>query len=149
MRDLAAVTADLGIEYRIVGGEMVRLHVVTQDADIGVAAASACNPGLVPGLEALGYARPGAANRFVRTTDDDLRLVIDVLAPARARRLVANQQYGDIVLDEIPLSLALARQGEQIELTLTMLDGTTVSFTTVIPEINSSLCLKALGWGNR
>lgn len=50
MCDLAAVTADLGIEYRIVGGQMVRLHValagvadpvvrVTQDADMGIAAA--------------------------------------------------------------------------------------------------------------
>jgi hypothetical protein len=138
MRDLAAVTADLGIEYRIVGGQMVRLHValagvaepvvrVTQDADMGIAEASARNPGLVPGLEALGYARPDAANRFVRTTDDDLRLVIDVLAPAWGRRLVANQQYGDMVLDEIPgLSLALARPGEQIDLTVTLLDGTTV-----------------------
>jgi hypothetical protein len=108
MRDLAAVTADLGIKYRIVGGQMVRLHValagvaepvvrVTQDADMGIAEASARNPGLVPGLEALGYARPDAANRFVRTTD------------------------------EIPgLSLALARPGEQIDLTVTLLDGTTV-----------------------
>lgn len=93
MRDLAAVANDLGIEYRIVGGQMVRLHValagvaepvvrVTQDADMGVAAASARDPGLVPGLEALGYSRPDAANRFVRMTDSELRLVIDVLAPA-------------------------------------------------------------------
>lgn len=162
MRDLAAVADDVGIEYRLVGGQMVRLHValadvpepvvrVTQDADMGVAATSARDPALVPGLEALGYSRPAASNRFIRTTDDDLRLVIDVLAPAwRGRHLVPNQQHGDIVLDEIPgLSLALARPGEQIDLSVTMLDGTTMSYSVVIPEINSALCLKALGWSSR
>jgi hypothetical protein len=162
MRDLAAVANDVGIEYRLVGGQMVRLHValadvpepvvrVTQDADMGVAATSARDPALVPGLEALGYSRPGASNRFIRTTDDDLRLVIDVLAPAwRGRHLVPNRQHGDIVLDEIPgLSLALARPGEQIDLTVAMLDGPAMSFPIVIPEINSALCLKALGWSSR
>ena len=162
MRDLAAVADDVGIEYRLIGGQMVRLHValadvpepvvrVTQDADMGVAAASARDPALVSGLEALGYTRPGASNRFVRTTDEGLRLVIDVLAPAwRGRRLVPNQQHGDIVLDEIPgLTLALARPGEQVDLTVAMLDGTTMSFPIVIPEINSALCLKALAWSSR
>ncbi len=161
MRDLAAVADEVGIEYRLVGGQMVRLHValadvpepvvrITQDADMGVAAASARNPALVPGLEALGYTRPGASNRFIRRTDDGLRLVIDVLAPAWGRRLVPNQQHGDIVLDEIPgLAFALARPGEQIDLTVTMLDGTAVSFPAVIPENNSALCLKALGWSSR
>jgi hypothetical protein len=161
MCDVAAVADDLGIEYRIVGGQMVRLHValagvaepvvrLTQDADMGIAAASARDPALVPGLEALDYTRPGASNRFVRTTHDGLRLVIDVLAPAWDRRMVPNQQYGDLVLDEIPgLSLALATPGEQIELTVTTLAGTTVSFAIVIPEITSALCLKALGWSDR
>lgn len=162
MRDLGAVADEIGIEYRLVGGQMVRLHValagvpepvvrVTQDADMGVAATSARDPALVRGLEALGYSRPDTSNRFVRITDDNLRLVIDVLAPAwRGRHLVPNQQHGDIVLDEIPgLSLALARPGEQIDLTAAMVDGTAMSFRIVIPEINSALCLKALGWSSR
>ncbi|RHW24043.1 hypothetical protein D0Z08_26190 [Nocardioides immobilis] len=57
VRDTAAVARDAGLEYRIVGGQMVRLHValagvaeptirVTLDADLGVAAASARNPAL-------------------------------------------------------------------------------------------------------
>ncbi len=161
MRDLAAVADGVDIEYRLVGGQMVRLHValadvpepvvrVTQDADMGVAATSARDPALVPGLEALGYTRPGASNRFIRTTDNGLRLVIDVLAPAWGRRLVPNQPHGDMVLDEIPgLSLALARAGEQVDLTVTMLDGTAVLFPSVIPEINSALCVKALAWSSR
>ena len=161
MRDLAAVANDVGIEYRLVGGQMVRLHValadvpepvvrVTQDADMGIEAASARNPDLVPALEALGYSRPDSSNRFTRTTDSELELVIDVLAPAYGRRLVPNQPHGDIVLDEIPgLSLALARAGEEVDLAVTMLDGTSVSFSVVSPEINSALCLKALGWSSR
>lgn len=77
MRDLAAVADDLGIEYRIVGGQMVRLHLalagvaepvvrVTQDADMGVAAASARNPGLVPGLE-----RSATRGRAPRTASSE------------------------------------------------------------------------------
>jgi hypothetical protein len=161
MRDIATVANDMGIEYRIVGGQMVRLHVavagvteptvrLTQDADMGVAAASARDPALLAGLEALDYARPDASNRFVRTTDAGQRLVIDVLAPSYGPKMVSNQQHGEITLDEIPgLSLALASQGEQIDLTVTLLDGTTVVFTSVIPDLTSALCLKAVGWSNR
>jgi len=83
MRDIAAIAADTGIEYRIVGGQMVRLHValaemsgptvmVTLDTDMGIAAASARDPALVSGLAALGYTRPGASNRCIRTTEDGL-----------------------------------------------------------------------------
>lgn len=147
MRDIATVAEDTELEYRIVGGQMVRLHValagvaeptvrVTLDADLGVAAASARNPALVPRLESLGYTRPGASNRFIRTTEEGLNL--------------SNQQYGDITLDEIPgLSLALARPSEPIHLTVTGLDGTPVSFAVHIPDITSALCLKALSWSNR
>jgi hypothetical protein len=161
IRDIAAIADDTGIEYRIVGGQMVRLHVaiagvqepvvrVTQDADMGIAAASARNPALVAGLEALGYTRPGTSNRFTRASEEGPSLVIDVLAPAWGRRMVPNQQYGDITLDEIPgLSLALASPGEQVDLTATRLDGTTVSFTVVIPDVTAALCLKALSWSDR
>lgn len=161
MRDIATVADELGIPYRLVGGQMVRLHValadvaepvvrVTQDADMGVEAASARNPELAPALEALGYARPEASNRFTRTTSNGLTLVIDVLAPSYRRVLVPNQLHGNIVLDEIPgLHLGLARPGEEVDLFVTLLDGTVLSFQTVIPEINSALCLKAVGWSSR
>jgi hypothetical protein len=73
-----------------------------------------------------------------------------VLAPAWGRRMVPNQQYGDITLDEIPgLSLALASPGEQADITVLRLDGTSVSFSLVIPGITSALCLKALSWSDR
>jgi hypothetical protein len=58
MRDIAAIADDTRIEYRIVGGQMVRLHValagvaeptvrITMDADMGITAASARNPALI------------------------------------------------------------------------------------------------------
>jgi hypothetical protein len=63
--------------------------------------------------------------------------------------MVSNQQYGDITLDEIPgLSLALARPSEPIDITVTRLDSTPISFAVLIPDITSALCLKALGWSN-
>jgi hypothetical protein len=148
------------IAYRIVGGQMVRVHValagvaepvarVTQDADMGIAAASARNPALVNGLRELGYTRPGASNRFVRQTAG-LTLVIDVLAPAWGRKMVSNQEYGGITLDEIPgLSLALASAGEQLTLSVTRLDGSHLSFGVIIPSLTPALCLKAVGWADR
>jgi hypothetical protein len=160
MRDIAMVADGAGIDYRIVGGQMVRLHValagvaepivrVTQDADVGIAAGSARNPALVSGLEELGYTRPGASNRFVREADR-LKLVIDVLAPAWGRKMVPNQQHGDITLDEIPgLSLALATPGESLTLAVTRIDGSHVSFGVIIPSITPALCLKAVGWSDR
>ena len=161
MRDISAVANKTAIEYRIVGGQMVRLHValagapeptvrVTQDADMGIAAASARNPALVAGLEALGYTRPEASNRFIRATSDGLRLVIDVLTPAWGRRMMSNQQYGEMTVDEIPgLSLALAGPGESIDLVVTLLDDTSMLFVVAIPSITSALCLKVLGWADR
>lgn len=161
MRDIARVANAAGIDYRIVGGQMVRLHValggadepvarVTLDADVGIAAASARNPALVSGLDELGYKRPGSSNRFSRETAEGLNLVIDVLAPAYGRRMVSNQQHGDIVLDEIPgLSLALSTAGEHVDLTVTMLDGANLTFGVVVPDITSALCLKAVGWADR
>jgi hypothetical protein len=58
MRDLAAVADDVGIEYRLVGGQMVRLHVaiadvpepvvrVTQDADMYYSRSFSLREGLV------------------------------------------------------------------------------------------------------
>ncbi|HEY0868869.1 MAG TPA: hypothetical protein VGD55_00580, partial [Acidothermaceae bacterium] len=161
MRDIAAVADETAIGYRIIGGQMVRLHValagvteptvrVTQDADMGIEAASARNPALVAGLEVLGYTRPEASNRFIRATESGLSLVIDVLTPAWGRRMVSNQRHGEMTVDEIPgLSLALAGTGENIDLAVTLLDETSTLFNVAIPTITSALCLKVLGWADR
>lgn len=161
LQDIAAVADGAGLEYRVVGGQMGRLHValagvpepaarVTLDADLGVTAASARNPALVSHLVGLGYSRTGLSNRFCRETHAGPRRVIDVLAPAYGRRLLSNQTQGDLVLDAIPgLPLALATPGEQVALDITLRDGTGLSFVILIPDLRSALCLKALGWASR
>ncbi len=90
---------------------MVRLHVtlaavpepavrVAQDADMGIAAASARNPALVAGREARGYTRPSAANRCIRTTEDG-QVSSSTCSPWHGAGIVSNQPYGDSMLDEI------------------------------------------------
>jgi hypothetical protein len=110
--DVAAVATDLGIDYRLIGGNSVALlvHVhdaatqvperATADADMGVSFEVCADPRLVPALTALGYDRQ-SGNRFIRT-QGTRALVIDVLAPSYLGRLMSNQPHGDLVVDEIP-----------------------------------------------
>ena len=161
LNDIARLSTKIGIEYRIVGGQMVTLHVaaagvdepvirVTLDADLGVEAGTAGDPALVTGLAELGYDRPNSANRFVRVLDGEHELVIDLLAPSYGTKMLTNRQHGDMTLDEIPgLSLALARPGEALDLTVRLLDGSSIEFTTVVPDLAASLCVKVLAWGDR
>lgn len=110
--DVAAVATDLGIDYRLIGGNSVALLVrvhdaatqvpdrATADADMGVSFEVCADPRLVPALTALGYDRQ-SGNRFIRT-QGTRALVIDVLAPSYLGRLMSNQPHGDLVVDEIP-----------------------------------------------
>lgn len=93
LADIAGLAKELGIEYRVVGGQIVTLHLAvagaddptsrqTLDADLGVAQQVAADPALVAGLEGLGYVRPESANRFIRQTTLGRRMVIDVLMPS-------------------------------------------------------------------
>jgi len=76
--DVAAVATNLGIDYRLIGGNSVALlvHVhkattqvpdrATADADMGASFEVCSDPRLVPALTALGYDRQ-SGNRFTRT----------------------------------------------------------------------------------
>jgi hypothetical protein len=95
--DVAAVATNLGIDYRLIGGNSVALLVrvhdaatqvpdrATADADMGVSFEVCADPRLVPALTALGYDRQ-SGNRFIRT-QGTRALVIDVLAPSYLGRL--------------------------------------------------------------
>ena len=76
LADIASLTKEAGIEYRVVGGLMVTLHLAvsgadyptsrqTLDAELGVTQQVAADPALVAGLEDLGYERPERATRGV------------------------------------------------------------------------------------
>jgi hypothetical protein len=161
LADIARLAEQTGIDYRIVGGQMVGLHVAasgaedpalrqTLDADLGVGHQVAGDPALVDGLEGLGYERPESANRFVRTAPGGQRLVIDLLAPSYGSRMQTNRRHGQMTVDEIPgLSFALALPGERVELHVRLLDDSTIDLITVIPEITAALCVKVLGYADR
>ena len=161
LADIAALAERTSFDYRIVGGQMVSLHIAasgaddpalrqTLDADVGVEQQVAGDPTLVEGLSELGYEQPEAANRFVRTAVGGQRLVVDLLAPSYDSRMHTNRRHGQMTVDEIPgLSFALAHPGERHALNVQLLDGSVLDFVTVIPEITAALCVKALGYANR
>ena len=160
MRDIATVAAGSGVDYRLVGGQMVTLHVAaagiedpslrqTLDADLGVRPRVAADPAIVEALRELDYDRPNA-NRFERTTESGHDLAIDLLTPAYGSRMITNQQLGDMFVDAIPgLSLALARPGEDLDLAVRFMDDTAIRFRVVVPDIFAALCVKVTGWADR
>lgn len=161
LADIASLAKETGIEYRIVGGLMVTLHLAvsgaddpttrqTLDADLGVTQQVAADPALVAGLERLGYERPESANRFIRQTADGRRMVIDLLMPSYTSRMKTNQRAGEMTLDAIPgLHLALAAPGESLEIAARLLDGTVIEFVTVVPTLMTALCVKTVGYADR
>lgn len=161
LADIAEVAAVCGIDYRIVGGQMVSLLVAaagvpepaqrhTLDADLAIEPSVASNPQVVAELRARGYETPSSANRFVGTTAVGHDLIIDLLAPSYTGKHRPNRRHGDMTLDEIPgLGLALASPGETLGLEVTMLDGTVLTLTTIVPDPLSALCVKTLGWHSR
>jgi hypothetical protein len=108
LADIASLAKETGIEYRVVGGLMVTLHLAvsgaddptsrqTLDADLGVTQQVAADPALVAGLEGLGYERPESANRFIRQGAQGRRMVIDVLMPSYISRMKTNQRVAHLL----------------------------------------------------
>lgn len=122
LADIASITDELDVDYRLVGGQMTTLLVAaygvtgvpgreTADADLAAEPAVVAHPDLPRLLAARDYRPAGASNRFARQVTDGQDAVIDVLAPSPDGRLHSNRRYGELYLDEIPgLLLALARR---------------------------------------
>lgn len=162
--DLASIADELGIEYRLVGGNAVSVltavHQVTDlvpdretaDADFGAEPVVIANPDLLARLVAHGYEQEGG-NRFRRTVETDereLALVIDVLAPSYHGRLRTNQQYGELYVDEIPgLALAIARPATEVNVEVRLTSGRTIKYHTPLPDVVSALCMKAHSYVGR
>ncbi|NMM24640.1 MAG: hypothetical protein HHJ11_14335 [Phycicoccus sp.] len=158
--DVAAVATDLGIDYRLIGGNSVALLVqlhdaatqvpgrATADADMGASFEVCADPRLVPALTALGYDRQ-SGNRFTRT-QGTRALVIDVLAPSYLGRLIPNQTHGDLVLDEIPgLLEALLLPPVNVAARPVLTDTTQLYVQVPLPDVRAALVMKAHAYAGR
>lgn len=161
LADVARVAGRLNADYRLIGGLSVSLLAATYritdvpiretaDADLGARYEVVGNELLVGLLSELGYRRPGASNRFVRTLADETQAVIDVLAPSFTGRHRPNQQHGRLVVDEIPgLHYALAVDPVVVEIEARLTTGERVSATVTLPSPHAALILKLLSWQSR
>jgi hypothetical protein len=158
--DVAAVATDLGIDYRLIGGNSVALLVrvhdaaaqvperATADADMGVSFEVCADPRLMPALTVLGYERQ-SGNRFIRTLGTRA-LVIDVLAPSYLGRLRSNRPHGDLVVDEIPGLLdALRLPPVHVAARAILTDTTQVDVRVPLPDVRAALVMKAHAYAGR
>jgi hypothetical protein len=158
--DVAGVVTDLGIDYRLIGGNSVALLVqvhdaaaqvpgrATADADMGASFEVCADPRLVPALTGLGYDRQ-SGNRFTRT-QGTRALVIDVLAPSYLGRLIPNQTHGDLVLDEIPGLLdALLLPPVNVAARAVLTDTTQLYVQVPLPDVRAALVMKAHAYAGR
>jgi hypothetical protein len=145
LRDVATVAAD--IEYRVIGGHMVRLlrHVynvpgiprVTSDADTGIDVNVASWGGLHDRLTALGYI-PECGNRYERGEQ-----AVDLLVPTTAKP--GKRIIGERAFDGAPgLRVALALPPIQVAVTARLTDGDTIEFEVPVPDVEAAFVLKML-----
>lgn len=143
--DVAAVAAD--IEYRVIGGHMVRLlrHVysvpgtprLTSDADTGIDVNVASTGNLHDRLTALGYTAE-CGNRYELGEQ-----AVDLLVPAAAKP--GKQIIGERAFDGAPgLRLALALPPIEIAVTARLTDGDMLEFEVPVPDVEAAFVLKML-----
>lgn len=145
LRDVAAVAAD--IEYRVIGGHMVRLlrHVynvpgiprLTSDADTGIDVNVASTGDLHDRLTALGYIAE-CGNRYERGEQ-----AVDLLVPTAAKP--GKRIIGERAFDGAPgLSVALALPPIEIAVTARLTDGDMIEFAVPVPDVEAAFVLKML-----
>lgn len=145
LRDVAAVAAD--IEYRVIGGHMVRLlrHVynvpgiprLTSDADTGIDVNVATTGDLHDRLTALGYIAE-CGNRYERGEQ-----AVDLLVPAAAKP--GKQIIGERAFDGAPgLRVALALPPIKVAVTARLTDGDMIEFEVPVPDVEAAFVLKML-----
>ncbi|WP_020017023.1 hypothetical protein [Promicromonospora sukumoe] len=158
--DVAAISASLGVEYRLIGGIattlLTHVHDVadrvpareTADADMGVSTSVCANPRLPGALAGLGYTREDGS-RFARE-DPGARRVIDVLVPSYLGKHQPNQELGALVVDAVPgLSLALALPATEVMLRAHLSNGSAVELSLSLPDVRAALVLKAYAYRER
>jgi hypothetical protein len=160
LNDVAQLTAALGADYRVVGGQMTALLVTafaatlaprraTADADLGTEHHVIADPRLILKLQHLGYQDRPASNTFIRKLGDDMEASIDILGPSGTTRLESGVG-GDITYDAIPgLQLALAREPVVVNVRAILTDGSELNMSLRLPDPLSALVLKSFAWESR
>jgi hypothetical protein len=145
LHDVAAVATD--IEYRVIGGHMVRLlrHVynvpgvprLTSDADTGIDVDVASTGDLHDRLTALGYVAE-CGNRYERGEQ-----AVDLLVPTVAK--AGKRIIGERAFDGVPgLRIALALPPVNVAVTARLTDGETIEFEVPVPDVEAAFVLKML-----
>jgi hypothetical protein len=153
VRDVTEAARNAGVDYRLLGGSAVLLHVYrtgvdvptrgTADADCGVRPPILTAGGLVGEMELLGYTKT-EGNRWERVIDGDRTATEDLLVPAYTSRHRASKQIGDVNTTEVP-GLAEAFQSKPcvVEATFLLNTGERMEATVVLPDAKSMVLLKA------
>lgn len=160
MADVCAAALASGIEYRIIGGHMVNVHVArhqlelpdrgTGDADLGLDARVLADGALVAALTAQGYQLTSGNRLELGGGDGTPSRAIDVLVPAETSRIRHNRPVGTLFVDEAPgLHYALARKPHEVELTVRLTDASTLTLAPCVPDLVAALCLKVLAYLSR
>ncbi|MDR0366790.1 MAG: hypothetical protein LBH68_08195 [Bifidobacteriaceae bacterium] len=154
IKDIALITRQAGIDYRLIGGHMVTMLAAyqgvtdppareTADADLGASLSAISDPALPKTLRQHGYSQPGASNRFVRDLGSGREAVIDILGPSYTSAHKPNQHHGELYIDAIPgLSWALSAAPTLIRFTATLTVGEKVAAEVLVPGPLPALCLK-------
>jgi len=152
LADVIEVIGDLDGAWRLIGGQMVTLHVLhhqvdvaareTADTDLGAERVLASDSRLPAGMAALGYTLVGG-NTFVRGQAPGQRS-IDVLAPIRyGVNGRSNAPAGNLSVDESPgLRLGLQRPPDRVHVTVRLTTADELSLTVDLPDLLSAIVLK-------
>lgn len=162
LADLASAAADANLDHRIIGGQMVTLHLHlagvqgqvperdTADADAGVPRSITHLDelaALVTALTGRGYEQI-RGDRFERLADG---AIIDLLVPSYTSRRRHNVVVGPLIATEAGgLTYALAQTPTVVTVAATLTDGTAHGPIEVrLPSLRAAIAIKAHAWKDR
>jgi hypothetical protein len=153
----AAALADLGDDYRLLGGIAVMLHIQrlgidvplrrTGDADFGVPPHALTSGRLVEELEAVGYKKTSGCT-WERVLDERRTASTDLLIPAYTSRPRVNKEIDSngtkVVTTEVPgLAEALRRTPVRLAVRFVLSDRRAIETEVLLPDAVGMLLLKA------
>lgn len=163
LADIAAAleSTDASNECRLIGGNMVMLHVYrwglgpelfreTLDADIGIANIALNRIDAVGLLRSLGYHKVSGCRFEKEVGEASEKAIIDVLVPSYTSRARKSVKVGGLVTTEVPgLANALRRDPVEIRLRLHRLNGEHLTAALNLPDEVAALGLKTEAFNER